>query len=77
VTTAGAGIVAMATKWHMAKETAARVMADLDREVEDKCRRFSKTRDLSSIGFLTARPNMTALDTYALYKTADRRTQMA
>jgi hypothetical protein len=52
-------------------------MADLDREVEDKCRRLSKTRDLSSIGFLTARPNTTALDTNALYKTADRRTQMA
>ena len=77
MTTAGAGIVAMTTKWQMAKETAARVMADLDREVEDKCRSLSKTRDLSSIDFLTARPNTTALDTNALYKTADRRTQMA
>jgi hypothetical protein len=44
-----AGAVAIATRWQIAKETAAKVTIDLDREVETKCRRSSKTRYLSAI----------------------------
>jgi hypothetical protein len=61
----------------MAKETAARVMADLAREVVAKCRKLSKTRDLNSIGYLTARHKFTALNTNAICNTADRRTKFA
>jgi hypothetical protein len=39
----------MTNKWQTAKETAAKVTVDLDRGVEAKCRRSSKTRDLSAI----------------------------
>jgi hypothetical protein len=46
---AGAAPVPITTKWQTAKETAAKVTVDLDREVEAKCRRSSKIRDLSAI----------------------------
>src|ERR1700727_456695 len=46
---AAAGLVPMATKWQMAKDTAAKVTVDLDREVEAKRRSSSKIRDLGAI----------------------------
>jgi hypothetical protein len=39
----------MNSTWQIAKEAAAKVTIDLDHEVEAKCRRSSKTRDLSAI----------------------------
>jgi hypothetical protein len=39
----------MAIKWQMAKDTAAKVTVDLDREVEAKRRSSSKVRDLGDI----------------------------
>jgi hypothetical protein len=39
----------MTHRWQMAKETAAKVTVDLDCEVEAKCRRSLKTRDLCAI----------------------------
>jgi hypothetical protein len=42
--------VPIATKWQMAKHTAAHMTVDLDREVEAKFRRSSKIRDLGAIG---------------------------
>src|SRR3984885_11252826 len=41
--------VAIAIKWQMAKDTAAKVTVDLDREVEAKRRSSSKIRDLGAI----------------------------
>jgi hypothetical protein len=39
----------MTTKWQTAKETAAKVTVDFDRDVEAKCRRSSNTCDLTAI----------------------------
>src|SRR5580698_10023977 len=42
--------VPIATKWQIAKHTAAHMTVDLDREVEAKFRRSSTIRDLGAIG---------------------------
>jgi hypothetical protein len=41
--------VPITAKWQTANETAAKVTADFDREVEATCKRSSKSRDLSAI----------------------------
>src|ERR1700727_1819457 len=43
-------LVPIATKWQIAKHTAAQVTVDLDLDVEAKFRRSSKIRDLGAIG---------------------------
>src|ERR1700679_340409 len=42
-------LVPMTTKWQIAKDTAAKVTVDFDRDVEAKRRRSSKTCDLGII----------------------------